>query len=204
MGKKDKRIDVYISEAAVFAQPILTHLRQLVHTACPNVEETIKWGFPHFMYKDSILCGVASFKEHCAFGFWRSSLMKDPKKLLQAQREGGMGDLGKLKTLADLPSDKVLIDFVNQAVMLAEKGIKKPVVKKVSSRELEIPGYFKKALAKNKNANVTFEAFSYTNKKDYMEWITEAKTEETRNKRLNTSLEWLAEGKTRNWKYEKK
>ncbi|MBK8290976.1 MAG: YdeI/OmpD-associated family protein [Flammeovirgaceae bacterium] len=202
MGIRDKRIDSYILKSADFAIPILTHLRELVHVACPDVEETLKWSFPNFEYK-GMMCHMAGFKNHCSFGFFKASLMKDKTLVKNAKSESGMGHLGAIKSLKDLPSDKVLIQYIKEAAKLNAEGIKvekkKPVIKK-----LIIPPYFIKALKSNKAALNTFEAFSYSNQKEYIEWITEAKTEVTRDKRMDTALEWMAEGKIRNWKYLKK
>jgi uncharacterized protein YdeI (YjbR/CyaY-like superfamily) len=204
MGKKDKRVDAYIINSAAFAQPILSHLRLLVHEGCPDVKEGIKWGFPHFEY-DGILCSMASFKHHCAFGFWKATLLSDQRGLLSRMGKTAMGNFGQLKSLADLPSDKILIEYIKEAAKLNEEGIKVPGRSKpVERKPLKVPSYFKKALAKNKRASKIFDGFNYSNKKEYVEWITEAKTEGTRNKRLATSIEWMAEGKSRNWKYVKK
>lgn len=202
MGKRDIRIDTYILKSADFAIPILSHLRELVHVACPDVEETVKWGFPHFEYK-GVMCSMASFKQHCVFGFWKAALMKDKKLMANAKSETSMGHLGRIESLKDLPSDSVMIRYIKEAAKLNEAGVKlekKAPVKK----ELIIPAYFTKALKTNKSAASTFKAFSYSNQKDYIEWITEAKTDATRDKRMKTALEWMAEGKVRNWKYMKK
>ncbi|MEO6328761.1 MAG: YdeI/OmpD-associated family protein [Ginsengibacter sp.] len=202
MGKKDQRIDDYISKSAEFAKPILNHIRQLVHTACPEVEEKIKWSFANFDYKGPF-CSMAAFKEHCAFGFWKAAIMKDGEKL-KANQEDAMGHLGKIKSLADLPPDKILIRYIKEAVRLNDEGIKLPPRKKdTEKKELIIPGYFTKALIKNKNAYKTFEAFSPSHKKEYVQWITEAKTEETRNRRIAKAIEQIAESKGLNWKYQK-
>src|SRR5579871_1877649 len=199
MGKKEARVDAYIAKSADFAKPVLNHIRELVHKACPDVEETIKWSFPNFDYK-GIMCGMAAFKQHCSFGFWKTALMKDAKKMLD-NRKDAMGSIGKITSLKDLPSDKILIGYVKEAMKLNEDGVKVEKPKTKEKKELVIPKYFTDALKKNKKASATFENFSYTNKKDYVDWITEAKTEETRNKRLVQAIEWMAEGKIRNWKY---
>lgn len=204
MAKKDKRVDAYIAKSAPFAKPILNHLRELIHKACPDVEETIKWGFPHFEYH-GVLCSVASFKNHCAFGFWKASIMKDPHKILTPVAKTAMGHFGQLKSPSDLPSDKILTLYIQEAMRLNLEGIKRPAKEKpAEKKELVAPDYLKAALKKNKKALKTFEDFSFTNKKEYIEWVTEAKNEETRNKRLNTAVEWMAEGKIRHWKYVKK
>jgi uncharacterized protein YdeI (YjbR/CyaY-like superfamily) len=203
MGIRDKRIDAYIKNSADFAKPVLNHLRELVHKACPDVAETIKWGFPNFEYK-GVLCSMAAFKEHCAFNFWKVKLMNDPYNILEKEERTGMGVLGRIKSISELPKDKIFLSYIKEAVRLNDEGVKiqrKPAAKE--KKELSIPDYFMKALKKDKKALKTFENFSYSHKKEYVEWVTEAKTEETRNKRLSTAVEWMAEGKGRNWKYVK-
>ena len=204
MPVADKRIDAYILKAESFAQPVLNHLRGLVHIACPGVQETMKWSFPHFEYNGSILCSMASFKKHCAFGFWKASLMKDPHKLFELQDRTAMGQLGRIESIKDLPSDKILISYVKQAARLNKEGVKLPSRARPALTVSEAPDYMIKALKKNKKAWSNFEAFSPGQKKEYIEWITGAKTESTRNKRLSDMLEWVAEGKIRNWKYIRK
>jgi len=206
MGKKDKRIDAYISKALPFAKPILTKLRELIHKGNPDVEETIKWGMPSFNYKGPF-CSFARFKEHAVFGFWKYQLIKDPKGYLQEiSNKGGnaMGNFGRIKNLKDLPSDKVLINFVKQAKKLNDDGVKIPAKLKKPKVDLVIPDYFTNALMKNKKVQEEFDNFSYSHKKEYVEWITEAKSEETRKKRIGTAIEWISERKSRNWKYTKK
>jgi uncharacterized protein YdeI (YjbR/CyaY-like superfamily) len=204
MGKKDPRIDAYIANAADFAKPVLKHFRQLVHKACPDVEEKWKWSFPHFDYHGGPLAHMAAFKQHCAVGFWKASLMQNNDKLLEAAKsESAMGHFGKITSLKDLPKDPVLVKYIHEGMKLNELGIKIPA-KKAKPTEIEVPEYFTKALSKNKKAKETFDAFSNSNRKEYVNWVTEAKTEETRKKRLDTSIEWMAEGKVRNWKYVKK
>jgi uncharacterized protein YdeI (YjbR/CyaY-like superfamily) len=201
MPKKDKQIDTYIANSAPFARPILTHIRALVHRICPECEEKMKWSFPHFDYKGKMLCSMAAFKEHASFGFWKESLLNDPKKVLAVNE--GMGSIGKLRSMADLPSDAVLTDFIRQAMKLNDEGT---IVAKPKSAPVSVvsPDYLMKALKKNPAAKRTFEAFSPSNKREYIDWLTEARTEATREKRLATALEWMAEGKIRNWKYLKK
>lgn len=201
MGTKDPRVDKYIANAADFAKPILIHLRELVHIACPETEEIIKWGFPHFDYK-GMMCSMASFKQHCAFSFWKASLMKDKKLMANAKSETAMGHLGRITSRKDLPADKTLIAYIKEAKKLNDDGVKlptKPVIKE--KKEFRIPDYFQNALRRNKSALITFTDFSLSHKREYVEWITEAKTEETRNKRMTTAIDWLSEGKSRNWKY---
>lgn len=198
MPKIDPRVDEYIERSADFARPILTHIRGLVHRACPDVSETLKWSMPSFEYK-GILCGIASFKAHCAFMFWKQSLIESdafPKE------KTAMGSFGKITSLKDLPSDKVIISLIHKAIELNEKGIK--VEKKAKPKaEIVVPEILAAALKKNKKAAATFEKFPPSCKREYIEWITDAKTDATREKRLATTIEWLMEGKRRNWKYEK-
>lgn len=206
MGKKDKRIDSYIEKAQPFAKPILKKLRELIHKGNPGVEETIKWGMPSFDYKGPF-CSFASFKQHAVFGFWKYQLIKDPKGYLQdisAQGGTAMGNLGRITSIKDIPPDKVILDFIKQAKKLNDDGVKLPLKPKKPKQEVKAPDYMIAAIKKNKKIFEVFENFSPSHKREYIEWITEAKTEETRNKRINTMLEWLKEGKPRNWKYMKK
>ena len=204
MATRDKRIDAYIAKAQPFAQPVMKHLRDLVHKACPEVSETIKWGMPSFEYKGPMF-GFASFKAHCVGGFWKSKLLQDPNNLLgERKNQGGeaMGNLGRMTSVKDLPQDKAFIDFVKQHMKLNEEGIKvvkRPVVKK----ELEVPTELTSALNKNKKAKQTFESFSVSGKREYAEWISDAKTLATRTKRLAEAIKWMEEGKPRLWKYKK-
>jgi len=200
MPTTDPRIDAYISKAEVFARPLLLHIRKLVHKACPDITETMKWSFPHFEYK-GVVCSMASFKQHCAFGFWKASIMKDPNNILQIKDRGAMGHFDRITSIKDLPSDKIMMAYIKEAVALNEAGIKLPSKPKAYPKTLDIPAYITTALKKNKKANSIFEAFPYSHKKEYVEWINEAKTEPTRAKRIATMLEWLEEGKDRNWKY---
>lgn len=197
----DRRVDEYISKSAEFAKPILIHLRQLVHKICPDVQETIKWGFPHFDYKGP-MCHMASFKKHCAFGFWKAALMKDKSLMKNAASETAMGHLGKLTSLKDLPSDKVLTANIKDAMKLNDTGAKITSVKKTSvKKEIKTPDDFLTALKKNKKAYANFEGFSPSHKREYVEWIIEAKREETRKSRIKQAIGWMAESKPRNWKY---
>lgn len=202
MEKYDPRIDVYIDQAADFAQPILKHIRALVHEACPEIIETMKWSFPHFDYKGTV-CSMAAFKNHCAFGFWKSSLIPDPHHLLSEDKAQAMGQLGRITSIADLPDKNIFLTYIQNAVILNKEGIKvdkKPAAPKTA---LTIPDYFSKSLSEVPAAQQHFENFSYSQKKEYLEWITEAKSEDTRQKRLSTALEWISEGKSRNWKYQR-
>ena len=198
MPTLDPRVDAYIDKSADFAKPILTHVRQLIHEVCPDVKETLKWSMPAFEYK-GILCGLAAFKEHATFGFWKHSLMG----LGDRAEATAMGSFGKLQSLKDLPSDAKVKKLIKEAMRLNDEGIK--IEKKVpkEKKELVVPAILLEALAKNAKAAETFDRLSYSHKKEYVQWISEAKTDATRDKRLATTIEWLTEGKARNWKYER-
>jgi uncharacterized protein YdeI (YjbR/CyaY-like superfamily) len=196
MGKKDPRIDAYIAKSAEFAKPILRHLRAVVREGCPDAEEKVKWGMPHFDYKGP-LAGMAAFKEHCAFGFWKGSLIVPGKG-------DAMGQFGRISSLSDLPKKDVLLGYVRKAVRLNEEGVKVQRTPKGEKKEIPMPPDLSAALKKNANARATYEGFSPSGRREYLEWITEAKGENTRRKRLETAIEWMAEGKRRNWKYQRK
>ncbi|MFD2161101.1 YdeI family protein [Paradesertivirga mongoliensis] len=202
MEKYDPRINAYIEKSADFAKPVLNHIRNLVHQASPEILETVKWGFPHFDSKGT-LCSMASFKEHCAFGFWKSALLTDPLKILQKEVSNAMGQFGRIKSIADLPEDAVLISYIREAIVLNEKGIKVSKSTAQTKAVIETPDYFTEVLNHNPIAKAHFENFSNSHRKEYIEWFEEAKTDETRNKRIATAIEWITEGKGKNWKYER-
>lgn len=202
MQNKDKRIDQYIFKAAPFAQEILIHFRALVHKACPDVEETMKWSMPFFDYNGSSMCNMAAFKQHCAIGFWKAALMKDAKKLKDGNQEA-MGHYGKIASIKDLPDNKTIIAHIKEAMKLNDEGVKLAPKKKAPVKEMELPDDFAKALSKNKKARTVFDGFPPSGRREYISWITEAKTEATRTKRLETAIEWISEGKQRHWKYQK-
>jgi uncharacterized protein YdeI (YjbR/CyaY-like superfamily) len=204
MGQKDKRVDAYIEKAQPFARPVLKHLRGLVHKACPEVEEKIKWSFPHFDYRGQMMCSMAAFKQHCAVNFWKASLMKDKTLVENAKSEVAMGHLGRITSLKDLPSDKVLAGYIKEAMKLNDEGVKLPAKAKSPSGPVTVPPELVAALKRNKAARETFEAFSNSHRKEYVQWITEAKTETTKEKRIGEAIGMLAEGKRKNWKYEAK
>ncbi|WP_029288828.1 YdeI family protein [Pedobacter sp. R20-19] len=195
------QVDQYIIKSAPFAIPILDHLRNLVHQADARIEEKIKWGMPFFDFKGPV-CHMAAFKNHCAFGFWKGALIEDEFNIFK-ERTNAMGMLGKIKSFADLPADEILIAYIQQAIQLNEDGIKLPAKPKASPQPLVIPQYFIDALQEDFVAMDVFQNFSISNKKDYIIWLEEAKTESTRQKRLATAIEWMSEGKTRMWKYKK-
>lgn len=197
-ASRDPRIDAYIDKSADFAKPILARLRELVHEACPQVEETIKWGMPTFVYAGGILCSMAAFKAYATFGFWKHALVVGEG----VEREG-MGSYGRMASLKDLPPKKTLVAHIRKAMKLNEDGVKSPAARKTGPKPpSETPADLLAALKKNKAAQATFDAFPPSCKREYIEWIVEAKREETRQKRLAQTIEWLAEGKRRNWKYE--
>jgi uncharacterized protein YdeI (YjbR/CyaY-like superfamily) len=201
MPKRTPEVDAYIAAAAPFARPILRHLRRIVHTGCPAVEETIKWGMPFFEYKGN-LAHMAAFKEHCAFGFWKRALLFGPE---QSADRDAMGQFGRITKLSDLPNERTLLGYVREAAELNQAGITRPrPAREKGPRSIDVPDDLAAGLRKNAKARKTFENFSYSHRKEYVDWITGAKREETRRNRLTTALEWLAEGKSQNWKYERK
>jgi uncharacterized protein YdeI (YjbR/CyaY-like superfamily) len=206
MAATDPRIDRYIAQSPDFARPILQHLRKLIHKGCPAVVETIKWSRPFFEYKGALLCNISAFKQHCSFGFWNAGLLSDPAGVLRIKDKDSMGNFDRIASLEDLPSDKIIIAFLKEAAALNQEGVKKSAPAKTGKPKaaLPVPAALEAALKKNKKAQAAFEAFSPSHRREYIEWITEAKTEPTRDKRIATTLEWLAEGKSRNWQYMKK
>jgi uncharacterized protein YdeI (YjbR/CyaY-like superfamily) len=195
-------VDAYIEKAAPFARPILKRIRRLFHKACPQIEEVMKWSFPHFEYK-GIVGSMAAFKEHAGYSFWKAPLLQDPHGLLRAVGKTSMGSM-KVKSVDELPSDKILLEYIAEAVALNEAGKSVTRPKKSTGKKvLDVPEDLQAALKKNKVARATFEAFSNSHRHEYVEWITEAKQEATRRRRLATTIDWLANGKPRNWKYMK-
>ena len=229
MPTTDPRVDAYIAQAAPFAQPILAHLRKLVHAACPDVQEAIKWGMPHFLYRDRILCGMAAFKQHATFGFRHAAELFEPPGAecldgpALARRQGSageieerlelepspasteaMGQFGRIQSVADLPAAAILKKLVREAMRLTESGVKASLTApKPRKPPLRAPADLTRALAANVDAKRHFDAFPPGQRREYIEWLTEAKRPETREKRLAQTIEWLAEGKRRHWKYER-
>jgi uncharacterized protein YdeI (YjbR/CyaY-like superfamily) len=196
MPARDRRIDAYIANTKDFAKPILSQIREAVHAACPDVEETLKWSAPTFMYAGSIMCGMAAFKEHCHFHFWKGQLILD-------QDGASVNDsMRALVKVSDLPSKRLLTSYIKQAMKLNEEGVSVPKSKSAAKREsLSVPAELAAALKRNKKAAQTFEKFSPSHRAEYIEWIAGAKREETRERRIEQAIEWLADGKPRNWKY---
>ncbi|HEX8064147.1 MAG TPA: YdeI/OmpD-associated family protein [Allosphingosinicella sp.] len=195
----DPRIDAYIARQAEFARPILGHLRSAVHAACPEVEETLKWSMPHFLYRGQMLAGMAAFKAHATFGFWRA---KEVLGETGAEREA-MGQFGRLASVADLPPEAVLHELIRKAMALTDAGRRPAKPKGASKPQPETPPDLEAALSANLAARATFDGFPPSCRREYVDWVTEAKRSETRGKRIAQAVEWMAEGKRRNWKYEK-
>jgi uncharacterized protein YdeI (YjbR/CyaY-like superfamily) len=196
MGTSDPRIDSYIAKQRDFAKPILDYIREVVHEGCPDCEETLKWSMPTFLHH-GILCGMAGFKEYAVMMFWKGTLIVGTGgKSLEA-----MGSLGRITRIEDLPPRKELLGYIKKAMELNEKGVKAPKKHSAPKKTIPMPADLKTALAKNKKAKSTYEEFSPSAKREYLEWIIDAKAEDTRKRRLQQAVEWMAEGKTRNWKY---
>jgi uncharacterized protein YdeI (YjbR/CyaY-like superfamily) len=200
MPTRDSRVDAYIAKSADFAKPILAHFRAIVDEACSGASETIKWGTPSWDYAGSALCSMAAFKQHCSYGFWKANLLTLNGQPLGF---GAEGQLSRITSLKGLPSRRTLLTLVRQAAALNADGVKGSVMSGTRSpkQALPVPDDLKRALARNKKARDAFAAFPPSHQREYIEWITQAKRDETRSQRLATTLEWLAEGKPRNWKY---
>jgi hypothetical protein len=194
MPTTDRRVDAYINKAAEFAKPILNEIRSRVHQACPDCIETIKWSTPAFDYKGP-MCGMAAFKAHCMFGFWKAPLVLGGSNPHRRFRN--------LRSVADLPSKKEMAALIHKAMALNDDGVVVARAAREKKAPARVPADLASALAKNKNARTAFTAFSPSHKREYVEWITEAKREETRSKRVQTAVKWISEGKSRNWKYQR-
>lgn len=194
---RDPRVDAYIANAAPFAQPILAHVRALVHEACPDVQETLKWRMPTFVYAGAILCSMAAFRQHASFGFWKHALVVG-----EGEPRDGMGSYGKLVSLDDLPPKRTLLAHLRKAVALNEAGVKSPARKSAPKPPPETTPELAAALAQSPAAKAAFDAFPPGCRREYIEWITGAKRPETRARRVSEAVAWMAEGKRRNWKYE--
>ena len=206
-GQLNPQFDEYQEAASDFAKPIMAHLRNLVHEQCPEVVEVIKWGIPHFDYKGEMMCIFAAYKNHCSFGFWKESLMGDERLKANPDLKAVKRFMGKLTSLSDLPSDGELIGFIQEAMALNEKGVKLPPrqdAKPAKTSEIDMPEAFAEQLSRNAQANEVFQSKSPSFRREYVVWIADAKTDITRQKRIDESLEWIAQGKGRFWKYEKK
>jgi uncharacterized protein YdeI (YjbR/CyaY-like superfamily) len=202
----DPKVDAYIAKAADFAKPVLEHFRTIVHKASPDITESIKWGVPSFDYKGKMLCSLAAFKQHCALGFWLGAQIKSLQPYLAEAEDRAyeFGRIAHIKSVKDLPNNMDLLAAVKEAIVLADAGVTLKRAPAKKSTELPVPESLTKALAKNKAAKAVFEKFAPSHRKEYIQWITEAKTDATRDKRIASAIEWIAEGKGRNWKYERK
>ena len=196
---KSPAVEAYIAKSAEFARPILTRVRAAMHKACPRMEETIKWGVPFFEYR-GVVANMAAFKQHASFGFWKQNLMKDPAGLFPSRGESSMGGK-KFRSVAELTPDSILIRYVNAAVALNETGTKRPRPPRKKRPPPKAPPDLAAALKRNAMARASYEAFTASQRREYVDWITEAKREATREQRLATAIEWMAAGKPRNWKY---
>lgn len=199
----DPRIDAYIAKAQPFAQPILVHLRAIIHAGCPSVTETIKWGMPAFEYKGP-LCGMAAFKAHATFGFWKASLVAEKHPDFAKPLKDSMGQLGRITAVSDLPPKKTMIQWVKDAAAINDQGLTVARPKRGPVKQVETPDFLLAAFKKNKAARLGFESLSPSHQREYIEWLTSAKQEATRARRLATALEWMVEGKSQNWRYERK
>ncbi|MBM7126390.1 YdeI/OmpD-associated family protein [Dyella flava] len=197
MPHYDPEVDAYIAQAPDFARPILEHLRAVVHATCPEVEEAIKWRSPHFSYKGSLICAMAAFKQHCGFHF------RHYREVVGTSADEGMGQFGKIVSVKELPSKKELTAYIRKAMALKDTGSQALRPKVGPKPPPKLPADFGALLKKHAAARKHYEAFSPSAQREYVEWIIEAKTDATRQKRMATALEWLAEGKHRNWKYMK-
>lgn len=197
-ARRDERVDSYIGRQAEFAKPILNHLRAAVHSACPEAEETIKWGMPAFVYRGEILANMAAFKSHATFGFWRGKLILGDDD----RQRTAMGQFGRLTSIEDLPEPEILRALIEKAKALTDEGVKPPR-RTMAKEEIPVPDDLRAALEENGAASATFDAFPSGCRREYLEWIVQAKRPETRAKRIAQAVDWMAEGKRRNWKYEK-
>jgi uncharacterized protein YdeI (YjbR/CyaY-like superfamily) len=194
---RDPRIDAYIAKAAPFARPILEHIRQRVHATVPEVEETLKWSAPGFTLDGKILLMMAAFKAHAAINFWRGQEIRG-----EAASDGAMGQFGKLKSVDDLPPDAELDALIRKAAELAGSAPAARKTKQAQKPAAEMHPDFATALAKAPKAKATLDGFPPSAQRDYLEWISEAKQDATRAKRVATAVEWLSEGKRRHWRYQ--
>ena len=199
MGSRDPRVDAYIDKQREFAQPILSHIRDLVHALCPEVEETIKWGCPFFTYAGAPMCQMAAFKEHAAFGFWKAALIRGVRANANNGGESA-GNFGRLTSVKNVPSRATLAPLMKAAMQLNADGVAVPK-KRVAKPEPIVPAELQVALAGNRKAKAAFEKFPPSHRREYVEWIVEAKREETRTRRVAQAIAWMEEGKSRNWKH---
>lgn len=201
---KNPAVDAYIAKSADFAQPILRHVRKLMHRGYPRIEETIKWGVPAFEHA-GIVAIMAAFKRHVAFGFWheksiRARLGKDADRVFPKDAKLGMGGRRYLSR-GDLPPDATIVRAVKLAVALNASGQKPRRVRRPKPPP-KAPAYLAAALRKNAKARATWARLTPGRQREYVEWLVEAKRAETRERRLGQALAWLAAGKPLHWKYQ--
>jgi hypothetical protein len=202
MPKTDARVDAYIAKAAPFAQPILKQFRAIVHEACPEVVETIKWSVPAFDHR-GMLCSMAAFREHCRLALWKGGLLEVRVAGMEVADDGRVAMFPRVRSVDDLPSDAVLMRLIKQAAQLNEQGTKPPARARSATRDVEVPDFFMAALRRNTRALAAFNAFPPSHRREYVEWITGAKREETRRRRIEIAIAQIVEGKSQNWKYAK-
>lgn len=200
---RNPKVDEYITKSAEFAVPILEFLRETIHLSFPGIVEEMKWSMPCFTYKKSMICNMAAFKSHCSFGFWLGAELPDPNNLLEISDRSGMGNFGKIQKIEDLPSTEIIQLYILNAIELVENGVKRAAPEKKEEKPIYVASDFPEIFTNNPFQGTIFDGFSPSKRREYIEWINEAKTDSTKAKRIATMLEWLLEGKTRNWKYEK-
>lgn len=194
----DPRVDAYIAKQADFARPILAHLRMLVHAASPDIGEAVKWGMPFFTYRERNLCNMAGFQRHVAFGFWHDKVARD------GASDEAMGQFGRIASLSDLPADAAIAALLAKAMALIDAGDKPRTGVREARAPLPQHPAFAAAIGADPAAAAVWASFPPGKIRDYCEWINDAKTDATRDKRIAQAVEWIAEGKSRNWKYEKR
>jgi uncharacterized protein YdeI (YjbR/CyaY-like superfamily) len=204
---ESRQIDAYIANAPEFAQPILAHLRSLVHRASPEIEEAIKWRQPFFLHRGSMLCFMASFKQHCSFGFWSSEMaavMKQDGREGEDGAKGSRGAFGRITSIEDLPSNKEMVGYVKQAIALAGAASDNPKLSEIRAPkpEIAVPPELVSAMQEKPGATEAFATLSPSCRREYILWISEAKRAETKERRIQAAVQWITEGKSLNWKYE--
>lgn len=204
MGRHSAAVTAYIARQQPFAKPILSHLRGLVHEGCPEVVETIKWGMPAFDYKGPF-ASMAAFRAHAVFGFWKEKLLAKDGRPLGKPGEKAMGSFGRLTSVADLPGRRAMLALVRRAMKLNDEGVRHPTRSR-ARRPVVVrpPAYFLAAVRANRKALATWESLAPSHRRDYVEWVTGAKTEATRARRMTTTVEWLAKGRKLTWEYERR
>jgi uncharacterized protein YdeI (YjbR/CyaY-like superfamily) len=194
---RDPRVDAYIARAQPFARPILEHVRERLHAVLPKAEETLKWSMPAYTLDGKIVLIAAAFKAHTALNFWRGQELRG-----SAAGADAMGQFGKIASLADLPPDKELDALIRKAAELTASAPAPRKAKHAPKPPPDLHPEFAAALKVAPKAMATLDSFPPSARRDYLEWVAEAKQDATRQKRIATSIEWLSEGKRRHWKYQ--